>query len=201
MELEHVTFVGPPVDDSTILDRLPVDLASILGQMNGFIQYAGGLHVRGACREPAWHSLRDAWDGEAAFHRLYPEVRADDVPFAEDCVGDQFLLRDGHVWRLSSETGDVESRGVGLLGFFESASADPIAYLSLYPLLQHQREGGKLMPGQLLSVWPPFCAEESRNGVSLREISADSRRSFLAHFAAQLRDVDDGGKIRVRVEE
>src|SRR5688500_691944 len=106
MQLEHVTFTGPPIDDEEILARLPASLAGILRQLTGFIQNHDGLHVRGACREPAWHSLRDAWLGEQAFHRLYPDVRPDDVPFAEDCLGDQFLLREGRVWRLYGETGE-----------------------------------------------------------------------------------------------
>jgi hypothetical protein len=201
VELKHVTFTGPPLDDEEVLARLPADLVGLLRQINGFIQFEGGLHVRGACRAPAWHSLRDAWEGEAAFHRLYPEVRPEDVPFAEDCLGDQFLLRDGQVWRLWAETGEIESLEVGWSGFFEAVQADPVEYLSLYPLLQFQREGGRLEPGQLLAAFPPFCTKESADGVSLRAIVADERRRFLAELAMQLRDVPDGGKIEFRVEE
>ena len=201
MELKHVTFTGPPLDDEEMLARLSANHAGLLRQINGFIQFEGGLHVRGACRAPAWHSLRDAWEGEAAFHRLYPEVRPEDVPFAEDCLGDQFLLRDGQVWRLWAETGEIESLEVGLGGFFEAVQADPVEYLSLHPLLQFQREGGRLEPGQLLAAFPPFCIKESADGVSLRAIAAGERRRFLADLAAQLRDVPDGGQIDFRLEE
>jgi hypothetical protein len=123
------------------------------------------------------------------------------VPFAEDCLGDQFLLREGRVWRLAAETGEVESLEVGLGGFFEAVQADPVEYLSLHPLLQFQREGGRLEPGQLLAAAPPFCIQESANGVSLRAIPADERRRFLADLAAQLRDVPDGGQIDFRLED
>jgi hypothetical protein len=201
VELKHVTFTGPPLDDEELLARLPANLAGLLGQINGFLQFHGGLHVRGACREPTWHSLRDAWDGEAAFHRLYPEVRPEDVPFAEDNLGDQFLLRDGRVWRLAAETGEVESLEVGLAGFFEAVEADPVEFLRLHPLLQFQQEGGRLEPGQLLAAFPPFCTKESADGVSLAAISADEQRRFLADLAAQLRDVPEGGRIDYRVEE
>jgi hypothetical protein len=201
VELKHVTFTGPPLDDEEMLARLSANHAGLLRQINGFIQFEGGLHVRGACREPAWHSLRDAWEGEAAFYRLYPEVRPEDVPFAEDCLGDQFLLRDGRVWQLAAETGEIESLEVGLGGFFEAVQADPVEYLSLHPLLQFQREGGRLEAGQLLAAFPPFCTKESADGVSLRAISADERRRFLADLAAQLRDVPDGGQIDFRLEE
>jgi len=199
MQLEQVSFTGPPLDDHELLARLPANLARLLQQINGFIQYGGGLHIRGACREPDWHSLRDAWDGEAAFWRLYPEVRQGDVPFAEDCMGDQFLLRNGVAHKLVAETGEVETIGVGLREFFEAAAADPVEFLSLHPLLQFQQEGGRLEPGQLLAAFPPFCIKESAEGVSLAAISAGERRRFLADLADQLRDLPDGAKIDFRV--
>jgi hypothetical protein len=178
---------------------MPTNLAGLLRQINGFIQFHGGLHVRGACQQPAWHSLRDAWDSGSAFHRLYPEVRTEDVPFAEDCMGDQFLLRDGRVCKLAAETGEIEALDVGLGGFFEGVAADPVEFLSLHPLLQFQQDGGNLEPGQLLAAFPPFCTKESADGVSLAAITAEERRRFLANLAAQLRDVPDGDKIDFRV--
>jgi hypothetical protein len=199
VQLEHVTFSGPPVDDGGMLDRLPANLAGLLRQINGFIQFHGGLHVRGACYGPDWHSLRDAWYDESAFWRLYPEVRQADVPFAEDCMGDQFLLRDGVVLKLAAETGDVESLGVNLQQFFEAVAADPVEYLSLHPLLQHQRDGGRLEPGQLLAAFPPFCTKQSADSVSLAAISAGEQRHFLVGMAAQVRNLPEGGNIDFRV--
>lgn len=88
MQLAHVTFVGPPIDDRDLLSNLPKNLADLLEQINGFIQFHGGLHLRGVCRKPVWHSLRAAWLGKHAFHRLYPEVvEPEDIPFAEDAWG------------------------------------------------------------------------------------------------------------------
>jgi hypothetical protein len=199
--LKDATYAGPLLDDQEMLARLPADFARALRQVNGFIRFHGGLHVRGACLEPAWHSLRDAWDGAAAFHRLYPEIRQEDVPFAEDCLGDQFLLRDGRVWRLAAETGEVEPLGIGLHGFFEAVEADPAEFLSLHPLLQFQQDGGNLEPGQLLAAAPPFCTEEAAKGVSLAAIPTEERRRFLAHLATQLRGVPDGGEIEFRIGE
>lgn len=199
MRLEHLTYAGAPPGDGELLDRLPANLVELLRQVNGFVQYHGGLHVRGACREPEWHSLRDAWEGDAAFWRLYPDVRQTDVPFAEDCLGDQFLLRDGLVHRLMAETGEVESLGVGLRGFLEAVAADPTGYLSLEPLLRFQHDGGRLEPGKSLAAWPPFCTNESAAGVSLAAVPTAERRRFLAEWAAFLRDVPEGGEIAVRV--
>jgi hypothetical protein len=201
MELDHVTFMGPPIDDEEIVAKIPTNLAGLLQQLNGFIQFHGGLHVRGACRQPGWHSLRDAWVGIHAFHSLYPAVYLEDIPFAEDCLGDQFILRDGQVLRLAAETGALQALDLGLAEFFQAVQANPIEFLSLQPLLQFQRDGGALQPGQLLAAYPPFCTEQSAVGVHLAAVSTDERRRFLADFATQIRNVPNGGKFVFKLVE
>jgi hypothetical protein len=198
MDLGSVTFCGPPIDDQKILARLPVNLSALLQKTNGFIQFRGGLHVRGACHEPSWHSIRNAWEGEDAIHSLYADVRPDDVPFAEDCMGDQFLLRSDIVWRLSAETGELESMAVSLDEFLSLTKADPVEFLSMHPLLQFQQDGGNLAPGQLLAAFPPFFVKTEKE-VLLRPIQTAERRRFLADVAQQIRDVPDGGKIVFKV--
>jgi hypothetical protein len=195
LELKHVSYVGPPIDDLDLIARVPTDLAALLRQVNGFIQMDGGLHVRGACLTPEWHSMRAAWLGDNAFHRLYPEIQPSDLPFAEDCLGDQFLLRDEQIWKLQAETGGFNGLRLDLMTFLERAQADPVDFLSLQPLLQFQREGGKLEPGQLLAAYPPFCTKQSAAGVYLAPVPAQERHPFLADFAAQVRALPDGAEI------
>jgi len=199
MQLNHVTYAGPPIDDFEVLEKLPENLAGLLRQLNGFIQFHGGLHLRGACLQPQWHSLRDAWWGETAFHRLYPVVQPDDIPFAQDCVGDQFLLRAEKVWRLLAETGELDELNVSLKEFLERSQADPMDYLAMQPLLQFQEDGGTLEPGQLLAAFPPFCLKQAENGVHLGAVSATERRTFLSSFATQIHEVPDGGEIRFEI--
>jgi len=86
--------------------------------------------VRGARSSPEWHSLREVWKGEAALHTLYADVRPSDVPFAQDCVGDQFLLRDGEGVRLEAETGELSLFAPGLASFSEAANANPVECLA-----------------------------------------------------------------------
>jgi hypothetical protein len=194
-----LTYEGPPIDDVEILDRVPSALAGVLQQVNGFIQFGGGLHVRGACRQPTWHSLREAWLGDKAFHCLYPAVvRSDDVPFAEDCMGDQFLLRGEIVWRLSAETGDAAPLNMSLGEFLQEAQVNPVEFLSLNPLVQFQNEGGHIEPGQLLNAYPPFCFAESGAGVSLKAVPAGEQRRYLSDLAKQIREVPDGGQVKIR---
>ncbi len=89
MKLDAISFVGPPIDDIEVMQWLPANLQGLLKQINGFIQFGGGLHIRGACRQPTWHSIGWSWQGDKAFHRRYSAVSANDVPFAQDCLGDQ----------------------------------------------------------------------------------------------------------------
>jgi hypothetical protein len=193
------TYVGPPIDDPGQLERLPEAFASLLRKKNGFIWFRGGLHMRGACMAPTWHSLHVASVGGVAFHQLYWNVRVTDVPFAEDCMGDQFLLRDAEVVRLAAETGEIASLGIGPDEFLAQVERDPLEFLQMQPLLRFEAEGGRLVPGELLAAYPPFFAQQAGEGVSLRAISADERRRFLADIANQIRHLPDGSTIRFEV--
>lgn len=192
-------YVGPPIDDAEILKRLPAAYRDLLGRANGYVAYHGGLHVRGACRAPAWHSLRAAWEGEGALYRLFPAVVPADVPFGEDALGDQLLLRGGEVHRLATEVGDVEALGVDLAGFDAAVRADPVGYLGLQPLEAFRAGGGALAPGELLSVYPPFVVATEDPTRSYRAVPVADRVGFLAGLAAQLRALPDRASVDLRV--
>jgi hypothetical protein len=123
-----------------------------------------------------------------------------DVPFAEDCMGDQLLLRSGKIHKLSGETGELEALHTVLAGFFAAAHANPLEYLSLQPLLAFQKRGGKLHPGQLLHAYPPFCAEESAKGVLLRAAPALQVIQYLSDLSRFLAKIQDGGQYRVSLK-
>jgi hypothetical protein len=186
VDFAGVTYVGPEPDDPEALERVPDDLRHFLDEVNGLVAFDGGLHIRGASKVPAWHSLRHVWFGSLALHTLYDSVLADDVPFAEDAVGDQWLLREGEVLRLQTESGHVEPLGQTFGAFLEAVAETPVDTLGLQPLMQFQAEGGELTPGMLLAVYPPFCTKESADGVTLRAISATERVECLADFSRQM---------------
>ena len=200
MQLSDVTFQGPEFEvNSRVVAALPENLVALLKQINGFVQFAGGLHVRGVCEKPTWHSVDKVMVGPPALHHLYEAVLPTDVPFAQDCVADQFLLRDGKVYKLQAETGELESLGLNLSQFFSAVETDPVEFLAMQPLLRFQRDGGVLEPGQVLHVYPPFCTKEAREGVSLRAVSATEALAFLARFSRQLSGVANGEPFQVRV--
>lgn len=196
MQQANVTYRGPALDDRDILARLPASLASLLEQINGFVLLRGGLHLRGACCAPSWHSLRFAWEGSAAFCSLYPSVLPTDVPFAEDCLGDQFLLRGEVVHLLACETGELESLDLRLRDFLQAAQDDPLEVLGLQPLQRFIAENGRgLEPGELLAAYPPYCFKEAADGVHIAAIPAEERRRFLAHLAQELNELPEGATL------
>jgi len=196
IDLRNASFIGPPQSDPKTMAKLPPELRDLLVTANGFIVFGGGLHVRGVCDVPDWHSLNRVWTGDHALAQLYAAVRPDDIPFAQDFLGDQFLLRSGLVIRLSGETGEIEDTGLDLMLFLDSAQENPDRFLSLGLLRQFERDDGPLEPGKLLSVYPPLCCKEAADGASLRAISAMERIGFLADFARQISSAADGTRIR-----
>jgi hypothetical protein len=197
LHLPHLIYEGAPLDDREILSRLPTALADALRERNGCVAYLGGLHVRGACTEPAWHSIRAAWEGEDALHRLFEEVQQSDVTFAEDAFGDQFLLRDGQVMLLDAELGEVRPLKPSLEEFFLSLLEHPAELLGYEPLLEMRRQGQKLEPGQLLSARPPFVLAGTEQNIALEPTPALERRRYLAWLAGQLHGLPNGTQVEL----
>ena len=195
---ENLTYVGPSVDDPDLLKRMPPGLGSLLDSVNGFVAFRGGLHVRGVCETPEWHSLQKAWTGSHALSRLYPlRMKGDDIPFGQDCFGDQFVLREGNVWKLWAETGEVEPLDTSVPGFLGAAIEDPIGYLQLQPLERFLEQGGNLPPGSLLHAFPPFSSKEARLGVTMSPVPALEAISYLAALAAKLGRLGEGDALKV----
>jgi hypothetical protein len=195
----QTSFVGSPIDDPSILDAVPEAISQSLHRLNGFISKEGGFHVRGGCSAPLWHSLRAAWKGEFALHRLFPLVKSSDIPFAEDCFGDQYLLRHDQIVRLHGETGEIEELHLSWSEFLSRVDSEPLEYLELNLLREFQHEGGELLPGQLLSVYPPFVANYDGKR-SMKAIASLERITWLADLARQIATIPDGQQVRIEVK-
>lgn len=200
LEIEGVTWSGSAADDPELEAELPEALRALLAEHNGFILHGGALHVRGLVRAPSWHSLRAVWQGTSALSRLFPRVRAADVPFGQDCVGDQFLLREGQVLRLEAETGEVYPIASSLAEFLQAAARQSVDFLQAHALVQFREGERALSPGECLHADPPFCTVEAEQGVSLRAVPAEELLLLHAELARELADVPDGGHVKVSVE-
>lgn len=192
MEIPNITWRGGAIDDFEILHALPPVLARLLGHTNGFILHQGALHVRGACLAPDWHSLREVWRGASALHELYDSVEAGDIPFAQDQVGDQFLIRGDAVLLLSAEEDKVETLSDSLDDFFRRMNEDLAEFLNV-------GLGHAMAPGQLLLAYPPFIIEGASGQISLKPVSALEVISFHADLARRIRNTPNGGKISFKI--
>ena len=201
MDARYLSYVGASLDDVEILPRLPPAYTRLLASQNGFVAFAGGLHVRGAVLEPHWHSIRAALVGPDALHGLFDALTPADVPFAQDALGDQYILRNDSVSRLDAETGTLDPMHLDLDGFLVAATADPVRVLRLQPLLNFQQLGGELRPGQLISVYPPFLFRTDSNIRSYAAVSALERIRMLAKLVRETRSLPEGTKVTIRVPE
>lgn len=189
MHFSDIIFSGPPIDDAELLERLDDEHRALLERTNGLIAFGGGLHIRGVCVAPAWHSLAVAWEGPDALHRYYPELDPADVPFAQDAFGDQFLLRGAYVIRLSAEDASIHEMGLRLDEFLAAACDDPIGFLSLELFDAFRDDGGAMEPGELLRIHPPACSEEALDGVAVTVVTARQRFVELVNLAHSIRSL------------
>ena len=187
-----VTWTGPEINEWALLEALPVPLGGVLRQNNGFIACAGGFHFRGICSMPDWHSLQGAMAGPRAIYRLFPNVRSTDVPFAQDCYGDQFLYREFKVWQLDAENGTLHNLNLTLKEFFGALATRPVEFLGLQPLVSFQEQGHKLAPDQSLLCWPPVASRQSDAGLTVKAVGRNQHLEFLSHVARQMSQVKPG---------
>lgn len=199
-EFPDATFFGPPMDDTELAEAIPLSISTVLVDVNGFIAFDGAFHFRGICSEPRWHSLGQMWKSNRSLRQLFPAVIGSDVPFAQDALGNQFVLRGELVWQLDAETGQLESLKIDVHDFLGMLISSPADVLPLSFLEQFKGGNVALEPGQLLSVYPPLCTAESSRGVSVRAIPANQRLEFLSDFAAQVAGLPDGSRVRVVVD-
>jgi len=197
-----IRFTGAPITSATTLALLPSYLQEFLRKQNGVVAYFGGLHIRGCVGVPAWHALEEAWHGPNAFWRTYSTVLRSDIPFAQDCVGNQFLLRGDAVYFLDTETGELADLEVDFKHFLFGVEKFPVDALGMQPLRTFQQGGGVLHPGQLLSLYPPACiATQDKTKTSIKAVATPERLAWLAKFYQQIKDLPDGQSIQFKSGE
>jgi hypothetical protein len=196
--MKGILYTGGELTDLVSFARLPSYLQAFLREQNGVVAYFGGLHIRGCVQEPAWHALHTAWLSETAFWRTYDEVLETDIPFAQDCVGNQFLLRGDAVLFLDTETGELADLEVDFKHFLFGVEKFPLDALGMEPLRSFQQRGGALEPGQLLSLYPPVCIASSKNKSRLKPQAMAERLAWLADFYRQIKDLPSGQRIHLK---
>jgi len=187
--MEECEFTAVKLTKNTFFDSLPQRLQEELEKSNGYVIWGGGFHLRGICSEPLWHSLEDLCFGEWALFELFEEIQEGDIPFAQDCMGDQFIWRDGHVFRLYAEAGELEDLSMTLDVFFDTLHTDHESLLDLEVLEIVRESENSLKPGEVLIANPPFVMEESENGVKLEALTCLEALKYYAELAVHVQSL------------
>jgi len=199
--LPNVVWRAEPLLSADVPAEFPADLKTSLAIANGVVAFGGALHIRGLSRAERWHDILEVWTGSHSLATRYPRIRQSDIPFAENCLGDQFIWRDGAVLQLIAETGELESVDASLRTFYERCAArDPEIWLGTNFLRQFESDGGHLAPGQVLLVYPPLTFAESEHGVSLKAIDALESLDYWSEFARKIRNLPEGAKVELVVK-
>lgn len=172
MEFRGITYLQDAVEEinQNTYESIPKELRMFYEEANGLIAFNGGLHIRGLTEDPSWHNLVRYWNGDMALFKVYEELRPSDIPFAEDCLGDQYFLRLGTVWNLMTESGDIEDLELEFDEFISHCIDDPVEFLSLEPLVEFMEDGGGLLPGELLTIDPPLMTEAESYAISKSKV-------------------------------
>lgn len=173
------------------------DLVAFLRLHNGVIAFNGGLRCFGLTSGP----LPDiaSWNDIAGWRGSY-RMLADGLEFfAEDALGNQFAYEGERVVRFLAETGERELMGDSFAGWIGRFLEDPEAQLSLWLLRDWTSKGGVLDPGDHLCPKIPFVAGGSCDASDLYTLDRNKSMSFKGDFAWQIRNVPEGGKVRLKV--
>lgn len=191
--LSNITYLGDKIDDFDLFENLPDYLKDFYSVTNGFVAFNGGLHIRGCVLSPKWHSLREYWIGDTNLKELFGSIERDDIPFAQDCFGDQYVIRDNRIWRLSAETDEIENLEISFNDFLGAVETKPLEFLNIEKI-----EPNTLGPGQIFNVVPPFCVESSE--YSFKPLQIEEQIRYLSDFSKQIKIIPDGRDIILKTK-
>lgn len=181
VEFKGIIYMNQECDNPELVDNLPLEMKAFYKEVNGLVAYNGGFQIRQIGTGPTWNSLENYWTGENALHKIYSNLSPDDIPFAQDCMGDQYVFRGGSVWQLLTETGDLDDLELEFDEFIDEVIEDPVEFLALYPLIDFLDAGKELEVGQLLVPNIPF-SEETENEYTFTTASSPERLKWLADY-------------------
>jgi hypothetical protein len=184
VEFKGIIYINHEILDEETYELLPKEMQAFYDEVNGLVAYNGGFQIRGVGTGPSWNSLDEAWKGENAFHKTYKNLSPDDIPFAQDCMGDQYVFKAGSVWHLLTETGELDDLELEFDEFIDEVIEDPIEFLALYPLIEYMESGKELEPGELLVPSIPFSVETEEDYTFTKEPVEVRLKSLAKYYTA-----------------
>lgn len=122
------------------------------------------------------------------------------VYFAEDVFGVQFCLREGAVYTFDPEIGAFDEIAPDLDAWAETV-LDDVNTLTGYPLAHEwQSKHGRLPVNCRLIPITPFVLGGEYTIANVRVLDAAEGMRYRSEIALQIRDVPDGGHVKLTVE-
>lgn len=178
------------------LGGVPMELAGILGEKNGFHAFESALHFFPSNDSPSSVGLDD-WNSDSGWRSEFGELADGCLFFAEDVFGGQFCLKDGRVWQFDPETGELTLLGESLEEWAAAVLGD-FAFLTGHPVAREwQLLHGPLPAKMRLVPKVPFVLGGPFSVSNLSPMDSERAMRVRGNLARQISNLPDGEKIRL----
>ena len=185
---------GPPADRCLLAEYpLGAELLAMLERNN----LESALHVFPLTVAPVNGANLFDWNSESLRRSDYADWTAGLLFFAEDVFQDQFCFGQSGVLRFNAETGGTKSMARSLEEWADLILRDYPVETGWGLAKAWQTEHGAFMPGQRLMPKTPFTLGGDYSLGNLRAGDAVEGMRFKADVAMQIRNVPDGGHVRL----
>ncbi|MEU3496424.1 SMI1/KNR4 family protein [Kitasatospora cineracea] len=193
--------MGPRVELDLGTDRGPLaELAALLGRMNGFFAFNGGIQVYRVGDEGLGPELLD-WNGADTWKSGYQGLADAVFCFGQDLFGVQFGIVDGaRVVSFDPETAATDDLGDSLEDWAAWLLADPDVNGAHSFAHAYMQANGPLPVDRRLVPRQPFVLGGGYTHDNLRPEDAATAMRLRGPLVHATRDLPDGSRIKLTVE-
>lgn len=193
-----------PLNFREVLNHMGVantdGLCEIYGKRNGFYTFEFALHIFPVRSCNNIIGL-DEWNSMDGWRRGYGASVNECVFFGEDIFGTQFCIKGDGVFSFDPETAALNYLAGDIYGWAKIV-LDDYEFLTGFPLgHKWQKQYGPLSHGMRLVPKIPFVLGGEYTLDNLRAMNSMEAMCFRAEIAAQIQNLPDGEKVRLRLIE
>lgn len=183
------------------LGKLEDEYRDIVVERNGFYAFESALHFFPVSSQADIMNAVE-WNSRTLWRTHYGNLLPDNAFFfAEDIFGGQFTIFDNRIWQMDPETGSLDAIADSLEEFCRELLSD-FEVLTGHPLANEWQsanrslpQGIRLLPKMLFVMGGDYSVE------NLYQLDAVKGMQLRGDIATQIKDVPDGAKMKLVVEE
>jgi hypothetical protein len=194
---------GQPSQDATrslsALGPRQQELVQLLEARNGFFAFENALHVLPISSSANPRIELQKFNFPSGWKAAYWDGCCEDILFfAINLFGILYGIQGSAIVRFDNETGNVSPMAANIDEWAGLAlNADEIGWSFGS---RWQRDNRPLDEGQRLMPYPPFVAGGSLTVSHFKAVSIEDLLGFYGSFATQIREIPDGGQIKVVIK-